>query len=736
MTETWLTDHVYSNEILPPTYTVDRRDRDTRGGGVMIAVSDLILSKLIFSSDTIEMIAVELYLSPKVLICCLYIPPNCSPTYLENVLIALDSLSADYDVIITGDFNVPDINWCNLTASSQFSSSLCDVLFAKNFQQIIHEPTHIHGNVLDLVLTTNPERIHSLSITDVSSSSCKCDHYLVEFYVISKYCSRNDISSCSVFNYAAGDYDGMECYLLDKSFDFTCNNIEEVWLHLKFEIFSACNVFIPKTKCTTYKFPKWFTPEIKHAINRVRSLKRKIKKSSCATKLAKLTSLESELQALMSTAKENYGTKLLSSFSHNSKVLYRQLRYLSKFSAMPQCLVYNSLPILHPKDKVEAFNNFFNSTFTVSNFVLPPMNQMPTPTDQLSYISVDESDVFDALINLNPLKAQGCDNISPYVLKYCATSLVTSVTRLFTACLTQYCLPQEWKIHKIRPIPKKGDLSNVSNYRPISLLCCLSKVMEAIVYMKIIPFIYPKINKCQFGFLENRSCLSQLLCSFSHIYNAIESKKSCDVIYLDFRKAFDSVPHNELLFKLWRMGITGPLWLWFKAYLKGRSHFVSLDSVSSDMFPVMSGVPQGSVLGLLLFLIYINDLPQSLSLGSIPYLFADDSKLVRSIASFSDCSVLQEDIFSIMEWCRTWNLNLNKEKCAAIHFSLSSSLNPQSDYKIMDTSINFIESHRDLGIMVNNKLSWSKHYDYISLKAYRSLHLIYRTIPPSGPANL
>ena len=173
-------------------------------------------------------------------------------------------------------------------------------------------------------------------------------------------------------------------------------------------------------------------------------------------------------------------------------------------------------------------------------------------------------------------------------------------------------------------------------------------------------------------FLENGSCLSQLLSSFSHIYNSIEMKKVCHVIYLDFRKAFDSVPHNEVLFKLWCMGITEPLWLWFKAYLKGRSHFVTLASVSSTMFPVVSRVPWGSVSSPLLFLNYISDLPQSILHGSLPFVFADDTKLVRSILSFNDYSDLQEDIFSITEWCRTWNLNLNKEKCAAIRFSLSS----------------------------------------------------------------
>ena len=171
-------------------------------------------------------------------------------------------------------------------------------------------------------------------------------------------------------------------------------------------------------------------------------------------------------------------------------------------------------------------------TFTLSNFKLPPLDQMPTPTNQLSHITINEYDVFHALSNLSPCKAQGCNHISPSVLKFCVTSLVSPVQDLFNLCLSQCCLPQEWKTHKIHPIPKKGDRTSVSNYCPISLLCCLSKVMETVVYTKIISFIYPQLNKCQFGFLENRSCLSQLLSSFSHIYSAIDKKNASDVIYL------------------------------------------------------------------------------------------------------------------------------------------------------------------------------------------------------------
>ena len=167
-------------------------------------------------------------------------------------------------------------------------------------------------------------------------------------------------------------------------------------------------------------------------------------------------------------------------------------------------------------------------------------------------------------------------------------------------------IPHEWKIYKIRPIPKGGDRSNVCNYRPNSLLSTTSKVLEKAVYDRTISFIRPKLSKQQFGFLKGRSCLSQLLVSFAQVFNDPDrSAVGIDVVFLDFKKVFDSVPHNELLLKLWRIGITDKLWLWFQEYLTHRQHYVDLDNASFALLPVKSGVPQASILGPLLFLIYI-----------------------------------------------------------------------------------------------------------------------------------
>ena len=270
----------------------------------------------------------------------------------------------------------------------------------------------------------------------------------------------------------------------------------------------------------------------------------------------------------------------------------------------------------------------------------------------------------------------------PSVLKHCASSLVEPVTKLFNLSLSTSKVPDEWKVHKICPIPKSKDVIDVTKYRPISLLCILSKVLESLVYDRLISFVRPQLSKSQFGFLKNRSCITQLLLSYSKITESMEIKCSSDVIFLDFAKAFDSVPHGELLYKIWKLGITGPLWFWLQDYLSDRFHYVSIENGSSKCLSVLSGVPQGSVLGPLLFLIYINDLPDSISFANV-YLFADDAKLVKSILSFNDSAVMQKDLDALQAWCIEWTLKLNTKKCSAISFGRSDS--DHFPYAIGDT---------------------------------------------------
>ncbi len=207
------------------------------------------------------------------------------------------------------------------------------------------------------------------------------------------------------------------------------------------------------------------------------------------------------------------------------------------------------------------------------------------------------------------------------------------------------------------------------------------------------------------------------------------------MIYLDFCKAFDSVPHKELLYKLWRIGITGDLWLWFKNYLSDRSHYVQFNNVASSTEAVLSGVPQGSILGPLLFIIYVNDIPDIITYSSC-FLFADDVKLLKTINTREDHQRLEDDLKAISDWCKQWNLALNPTKCSAIQFSTQTPSQELAPYTIGQSDIPFVNSQKDLGVIVSNSLSWSEHFDLICSKAYQALYVIRRNIPPHSPIHL
>ena len=282
--------------------------------------------------------------------------------------------------------------------------------------------------------------------------------------------------------------------------------------------------------------------------------------------------------------------------------------------------------------------------------------------------------------------------------------------------------------HSLHNIHKSGDRSSVKNYRPISLLCTVSKVLERIMYKNIIGFVNNSIVANQFGFLKNRSVLQQLLLCQQHIIN---SSNYTDVVYLDFKKAFDSVSHNELLCKLWSFGICGNLWKWFRGYLQHRYQCVSVNHVLSGTLPVISGVPQGSILGPLLFIIYINDLPQS-AVNSSLLLFADVTKCIKKINDSADSYALQQDLNSIASWSLSWNLPFNESKCTLLHCSAKSDFQSFSEtYAINGCTVSLKYNHKDLGVIMSSDLSWNMHYDYIFSKSYKTLGLIRRAFANS-----
>lgn len=341
-----------------------------------------------------------------------------------------------------------------------------------------------------------------------------------------------------------------------------------------------------------------------------------------------------------------------------------------------------------------------------------------------------EDYVFHLIHSLNVDKSSGPDGISVRMLKYTALSITPSVTRLFNLSIKTGLIPSIWKTAAIVPIPKGiRDHSSPSNYRPISLLPILSKLLECHISGIIKDQLQGFFSPNQFGFLPKRSTVAALLSVIFSISSHLDCNQSIETIFLDLRKAFDSVPHTKLLHTLLLLNLDPWLIRWLFNYLIDRQQFVMVSGENSKSCMVASGVPQGSVLGPILFLIYINDVTNiNLSRGSELRLFADDILLFRPISSNSDYDKLQHDIDRLFAWSKGKSLAFNVEKCKAMFISLKSSVSSYVHVPLTMNNINLevVESFKYLGVILDNHLSWDAHIDYICMKSKCLLGFMYR----------
>ena len=345
---------------------------------------------------------------------------------------------------------------------------------------------------------------------------------------------------------------------------------------------------------------------------------------------------------------------------------------------------------------------------------------------EISDIEISSYEVETLLKEINIYKSEGPDKIHPKLLKSLCdnTNFVDAVTKLFRKCYETGCLPDVWKTAKITALYKKGSKCEAKNYRPISLTCILCKVFEKIIRNHILKHFEPFVHSSQHGFLSGKSCLSNLLNCFEKVDELLENNDNVDIIYLDFQKAFDSVPHKRLMHKLKMYGITAKTLAIISDFLKDRTFCVRIGDKLSNKFYVLSGVPQGSVLGPLLFLIFINDIPEGIK--SFLLLFADDLKLVIN-ANFPQ--IVQNDLDILSQWQKKWLIDFNTadNKCKVLEV-MNKGRKVSNTYILNKMVLPITNCEKDLGINVVSELKWNYHIEQNISKAKKCIGWVTRSV--------
>ena len=303
---------------------------------------------------------------------------------------------------------------------------------------------------------------------------------------------------------------------------------------------------------------------------------------------------------------------------------------------------------------------------------------------------------------------------------------MTPLSILFKLSVQQGVFPSKWAEANIVPIFKKGSKKSPSNYRAVSLLPLLGKILERVVYNNILNHVKPALTHAQHGFLPHRSCETNLSTLLKTAWESISDSSQTDVVYTDYSAAFQSVNHSLLLHKLHHSyHMSGTVLNWLSTYLKNRKQRVVVNGKCSDWTNVISGTPEGSILSPLLFALYVNDLPDKIKTNCL--LFADDVKLYHKISNQSDSLLLQRDLDSLCQWSADWKLSLNPIKCKAITLTLKKCPIP-TVYKINNTELEHVSSIRDLGVWLDSKLTFKDHISFIVTKANRALGVMMRSL--------
>ena len=523
----------------------------------------------------------------------------------------------------------------------------------------------------------------------------------------------------------------------------TPNNFSEFTTLFNHALDSTCKLAKPKVtkRCATCK--PWITDSIKAAIEKKHEMKDDWNKS--VKKLLKETgqpggdpklkidfdNYRRVLKAVINTAKNMYNCNRIAETKNDRKKTWQvinELRGKIKISAKPSIVIDNK-KILDRRVICNEFNKYFNSIASVLNDTIIGSNfsgsefasfeAFMRPANKNS-IFLDDCSTNELLEIISQLDNNKSSDIPIHIIKKAAHIICPYLSVYFNTCMAKGIFPDILKVGKVTPIFKKGNVEEVGNYRPVSTLPIFGKIFEKVIYSRIYKFALSQniLDKNQFGFRKSHSTSHAVNLSVKIIKDALRKKKHILGIFVDLSKAFDTIDHKTLIHKLYRYGIRGNANSLIKSYLSSRSHYTEIHGEKSDPLTVTFGVPQGSVLGPLLFLFYINDIANCSDLGLF-ILFADDTNIFVEGTSAEEAYLKGNKLLKLVkEYMMHNKLHINMSKCCYIHFQPKNSVSNNDDLHlhIDNTPIKKTSTAQFLGVVIDKDLSWEPHVSALRRK--------------------
>lgn len=714
------------------------------GRGICIYVHNCLSTKEsdINVNTSVESVWIEIRLKDNnvLLAGCIYRSPNSPPANNQDVCDLMRKVGSHQasHILIMGDFNYPEVNWeenqCHVATQRNaydFLESIRDAFLYQHVKNPTRYRIDQEPHILDLIFTNEEGMIDDLEIEPPLGKS---DHSVLTFTFIVETVTEPSKTTKYMLN--KGDYNKLRDQMrTDWTTLLENKSANECWEIIANKIHKASKECIPIRKYSNdidkKQDPLWIDCKTRMKIKEKHKSWRKYMNCKTRQNYVQYTRARNQARWATREARKNIEKSIAQNVKENPKAFWRYAKSQTKTKTNVSDLQYDDGSSTHTDlEKAEVLNMCFSKIFTIEN-----QEQMPQlrnkanviPTTQVKFTT---DNIQNKLKALKAGKSPGPDGIHPRVLKELHAELAEPLHELMQTSLDTGKLPNDWKVGHVTPIFKKGDKHDPKNYRPVSLTAVVCKIMESFIRDAVIQHMITNklLAEEQHGFIEGRSCITQLLEVLDQWTDTIDKGGRLDAIYLDFMKAFDTVPHQRLLHKLKGYGIRGKLLSWIREFLSGRKQRVMVNGSMSTWCKVTSGIPQGSVLGPVLFVVFINDLPEVVKSGVA--LFADDTKIFRQIESEQDCELLQQDLDALQTWSDEWQLKFHPDKCKNLRVGKD---HPNNDYYMvnMDTGIRqplqVTHLEKDLGVYTDDQLRFSDHIQKTVVKANRVLGIIRRS---------